>query len=266
MNCLKRFPHDEAPSSNGRHPYGTGRSDASEWRRAVCRVFRWSLGIYPGMSMKEGGEFDRRSIVLMKMIFKYRNFNRCFFGNDSDCIENEMGMIFAIFIRRRPGSAGFLWGMDEALAVQFRAAGKEKRATGARMATIRAEEGRAAVTRVAAPCVPRGAAHVARLAKRAFVARCAPRGGREAAAISGDARSGSTDVRRRRSARACVTAGRRGRRAVRKPVPLPVDVQRRADACSGRFGRGLPFRAMRATRAARIVHHTSRITPRRTCT
>ncbi|WP_232469839.1 hypothetical protein [Burkholderia pseudomallei] len=106
------------------------------------------------MSMKEGGEFDRRSIVLMKMIFKYRNFNRCFFGNDSDCIENKMGMIFAIFIRRRPGSAGFLWGMDEALAVQFRATGKEKRATGARMATIRAEEGRAAVTRVAAPCVP----------------------------------------------------------------------------------------------------------------
>ncbi|WP_232350374.1 hypothetical protein [Burkholderia pseudomallei] len=218
------------------------------------------------MSMKEGGEFGRRSIVLMKMIFKYRNFNHCFFRNDSVGIENEMGMIFAIFIRRRPGSAGFLWGMDEALAVQFRAAGKEKRATGARMATIRAEEGRAAVTRVAAPCVP-GEPRMLRGWRSAPSWRDARRaGGREAAAISGDARSGSTDVRRRRSARACVTAGRRGRRAVRKPVPLPVDMQRRADACSGRFGRGLPFRAMRATRAARIMHHTSRITPRRTCT
>ncbi|MCW0142021.1 hypothetical protein [Burkholderia pseudomallei] len=71
------------------------------------------------MSMKEGGEFDRRSIVLMKMIFKYRNFNRCFFGNDSDGIENKMGMIFAIFIRRRPGSAGFFGGWMKRLRCNF---------------------------------------------------------------------------------------------------------------------------------------------------
>ncbi|WP_229273626.1 hypothetical protein [Burkholderia pseudomallei] len=210
------------------------------------------------MSMKEGGEFDRRSIVLMKMIFKYRNFNRCFFGNDSDCIENKMGMIFAIFIRRWPGSAGFLWGMDEALAVQFRAAGKEKRATGARMATIRAEEGRAAVTRVAAPCVPGGAAHVARLAKRAFVARCAPRGGQ----------GGGRHIRRRKirvdgCSTQAIGARLRHRRATRTP--------RRAQtgSASGRRAkaRGCVQRALRAriavsrdARHASGAHHASHLT------
>ncbi|WP_229656762.1 hypothetical protein [Burkholderia pseudomallei] len=71
------------------------------------------------MSMKEGGEFDRRSIVLMKMIFKYRNFNRCFFGNDSDCIENKMGMIFAILFDGGPAVRDFYGGWMKRLRCNF---------------------------------------------------------------------------------------------------------------------------------------------------
>ncbi|WP_229656089.1 hypothetical protein [Burkholderia pseudomallei] len=213
------------------------------------------------MSMKEGGEFARRSIILMKMIFKYRNFNHCFFGNYPVGIENEMGMIFAIFIRRRPGSAGFLWGMDEALAVQFRAAGKEKRATGARMATIRAEEGRAAVTRVAAPCVPGGRACCAAGEARLRGAMRAARG-----------QGGGRHIRRRKirvdgCSTQAIGARLRHRRATRTP--------RRAQtgSASGRRAkaRGCVQWALRARiavsrdarhasgahRASHLTHHTA---------